>query len=200
MKVASKILAILFSAILIFSACSSDDKDNKPIPIIKNKEVTYIYQIPIEGIEGQVSATPQNSPKILYLDSIIGKDISNNLIAKEFQRGKSSLEIKGLSEMGNNTELKDFTLFIDQNPAILLGNCNPTGIGNNTFLSDTELSSDKYTDIVKTIFNNVGNNKKTNIRISFTPNKTMIKENNKIFLNIKLTGIYKYNTYPSESK
>lgn len=190
MKVISKIFGLILTVAIAFSSCSSDDDGPKPIE--KSRDFTYTYQIPIEGI-----ANSQQKPEkvILKLDSLLG-EYSKNFISGEFQRGKCSIEIKGLSGVSSTATLKDFTITIGNRGTVNLGNCNPTGTGTNGFQSDYIHNSDKYTDLVKYVFEDlVSKQRNASVAISFTPTETIIAQTNKVFLKITVTGLIKYNVY-----
>lgn len=191
MKAISKIFGLLLTIAVTFSSCGSDD--DGPTPIQKSGDFTYTYQIPIEGI-----ANSQQKPEkvTLKLDSLLG-EYTKNFLSGEFQRGKCSFEINGLSAVSSTAVLKDFTITVGNRGAINLGNCNTTGI--NGFQSDYVHNSDKYTDIVKYVFEDiVGKQRSSNVAISFTPSETIIAKNNKVFLKITVTGLMKYNVYEDQ--
>lgn len=193
MKAISKIFGLMLAIAVAFSSCGSDD--DGPSAIQKSGDFTHTYLIPIEGI-----ANSQQKPEkvTLKLDSLLG-EYTKNFLSGEFKRGKSSIEISGLSGVSSTATLKDFTITIGNRGSINLGNCNPTGTGTNGFQSDYVHDSDKYTDMVKYVFEDmVSKQRSSNVTISFTPTETIVAKNNKVFLKITVSGNMKYNVYESK--
>lgn len=193
MKAISKIFGLMLIIAIAFSSCSSDDDGPKPTE--KSGEFTYTYLIPVEGIMN----SQQKPEKVtLQLDKLLG-DHTKNFLSGEFQRGKCSIEINGLSGVSSTATLKDFTITVGNRGAINLGNCNPSGSGANSFQSDYIHNSDKYTDIVKYVFDDiVSKQRSSNVGISFTPTETITSDKNKVFLKITVTGLMKYNVYENQ--
>lgn len=193
MKAISKFLGLVLAIVIGFSACSNDD--DGPTPIQKNEEFTYTYLIPIEGIANSL----QKPEKVtVTLESLLGEH-TKNFLSGEFQRGKCSIEISGLSAVSPTASLKDFTIAIGNRGSINLGNCNVEGSGTNAFKSDYVHNSDKYTNIVKYIFDDmVSKQRNSNITLSFTPTETIVSKTDKVVLKITVTGHMKYNVYENK--
>lgn len=189
MKSISRLFLLMLTVAIAFSSCGGDD--DGPAPIKKTEELTYTYQIPIEGINNSQTTPPA---VIFKLDSLL-KDHTKNFVSGEFQRGKCSLEVKGLSSVSTTATLKDFTITIGNRGSVNLGDCSPTA----EFMSDTKLSGDKYTNLIKFVFDDfVSQQKSSSVKITFTPTETILAKDHKVFLNITVTGIFTYNVYEGQ--
>lgn len=195
MKTIYKICGILMISALVLTSCGGDD-DNGPVPTVESKEYTYTFKIPLQALASELTST-QNSPQVFVLGDIIGVANAQNFLSAEFQRGSCSIEVQGLSAIGTDVKLSDFTIGIASRTSVKLGNCTPAATGTGEFKSDIKLSSDSYTNLVQNMFTDlISGTKKTSVWRSFVSNKTFTTDmSNKVYLNITISGIFKYNVY-----
>lgn len=187
---------LLIGVVLI--SCGSDD-NHRPAGVLNTvNDKKYVYTIPLEGIKNQTSENEE--PYVLSLSEIVGEIAAKNFASNEarIDRGKTYIKIEGLSDVSSDVTLQDFSIRVGGRKYVNLGNCNPMNVGNNSFQSDKELSSDKFTNIVLDIFEDLKNNKdkKVNIWVSFKPTETITENTYNVSLKIKLEFDYKYYTYP----
>ena len=175
---------------LTFTACSDDDDDDDG-RVEKSGEFFNVFSVDVAGVKDQISETASNKPIELNLSAIIGEDNAKYLISgSSFSRGECYIGIQGLGNVSETVTLKDFTIKVG-NKSTNLGTCSISGSGN-TFMSDYNYSSDKFTDVVKLIFDaQITSAKKANIFISFTPSEDVNRDKN-VKLVIKVAGLYKY--------
>ena len=208
MKTKTRLWGLILISCVMLISCGDDDGTPalKPAPVEKIDSIVYVYSIPIEGVVGNDKNGNMNSkvPFVLTLSDVIGAEKANNFIqnsANNYQRGKMFVKIRGLSAIDNIT-LKDFKIKVG-NRLYNLGDCNPTATattpnGTASF-SDKELSADIYTDISRDVYNAIiSSQKKAEVRIEFSTTKSIVLETYPVFLDIKIFGYYKYNTYPTE--
>lgn len=186
MKSIKVLLSVLLmsTALFTFTSCGDDDDD----PIRETVEKSHTYSIPVQGIANQPQANVKTE---LLLKDAVGESVADNLVSSEFQRSKSSLKIKGLKDIeGENVELRNFKIKVGSKE-VDLGTCTAKS---SEFESDIEYSSDKYTDVIKPIFDElVAKGKKSNVYISFTPSHTMTTKDSPVYLELTIGGSYLYN-------
>lgn len=191
MKVMNKTLGLLLLSV-VFVACGSDD--DEVTPVVKSLEKTHTYSIAIQGIENQ----DQNVTATLELKDAVGEEVVNNLISADLQRGGSFIKVRGLRAVTETGKIKDMKITIGGGTPISLGTCtySPSSA---EFNSDIDLSSDKYTDVCKALLDALKANKAKNakVELSFTPDVTLTLASSPVYLDIAVSGLYKYNTYPT---
>ncbi|WP_080902681.1 hypothetical protein [Parabacteroides sp. Marseille-P3160] len=191
MKMKQNILGLLLVLMFTLASCGGDDK-KVALPV--SKEIPYMITIEVAGIEGTTTPPLVN----VTLDSIIGKENARNLSPaneQNFQRGKSYFGVYGLKNVSESAILQNFTITIGNNTPVNLGSCSPSGITGIGFLSETDLSDDKYTNIIKALFDELIVKKSSTVKISYDANQD-ISRDQKVLFKLYLNGIYKYNTYP----
>ncbi|MDU1905309.1 MAG: hypothetical protein E6772_11045 [Dysgonomonas sp.] len=195
MKTISKIFGLLLIVGIAFSFNSCSDDDDDPYTQ-KTTEFTYTYKIPVRGVENTEQKPAATTLELSDLLSTQNVAVSE-FISGEFQRGKCHISVEGLRGLSETIELKDFKIAVGNRTAVSLGTCSPSGT--NGFQSDVELMADKYTDIVKTVFEDLTKNRKSNVAIQFTPTEDVTNDDKKVYLTIKVTGLCKYKEYTNKT-
>jgi hypothetical protein len=174
MKVASKILAILFSAILIFSACSSDNKDNRSEHFFNG---ICKLDIPLKGFANQLTTTQETSVPLdtLLKDNDYIPPVTNGVM---FLTNTTAIEITGLKE---GIILKNFILNI---------NDLEYKFGDITS-SNTVLYTDQTMSYFKNVFDRMIAQNKLRASASFTPSQK-IDETSDVKLKIVFGGKFSY--------
>lgn len=190
----------VFGLLLLFAfgLVSCGDDDDKRISVPVEEEILYTLTISISGSKG----TTLPPAYTVTIDSILTKEKATNLLGaneQKFQRGKSYFGVFGLSAVSDTTILRNFKIKVGENNEINLGNCYQKGVPGVGFLAEVEQSDDMYTDIIKTIFDEVIVKKSSSVKISYDLNEDIAREKNVTF-KLRMVGIYKYNTYPAEKK
>lgn len=188
MKKISTILGLLMLVAVAFSSCGGDDG---PEAVVKSDEKTHTYSIPVQGIENQA----QKVTMAIDLKTAVGEEIANNLIAADFQRGKSSINVRGLKAISETAKIKDMKIKVGNRQEISLGTCTAQPNANE-FNSDQVLSDDKYTEICKQILEDLRSSKKIDIVLTFTSDITLTTSGSPVYFDLTVSGLYKYNTYP----
>jgi len=184
MKNLNKIIWLIIAAFTLAS-CSSDDEDYPK----KNITKAHTYSTTIEAIKDQ----EQQKEIVLKLSDMLPDNIAYNIVLAEFQRGKSSFKIDGLANVDPLAKLQNFTIRIGNRNKINLGTCTPDPSSLNEFSSDRELDDDKYTDIIRLIFEDLVKNKEAKIYLSFTSTHTMIETTHPVYFQISINGYFLYN-------
>lgn len=177
---------------ILFASCSSDNNDDYKVI---TAEKAKLFSFPLQGAK-DLSVSSEKNPTTIYLSDVLGETDSKNFISSEFQRGKSFFQIRGLKNLGTDATLKNFTIGIGNRKGINLGDCVVTSVGNNQFISDTELSADKYTELAKYIHDDLASrSKKTTIWYSFTSNYEFSSTNKPVYMEINVAALFTYRDY-----
>jgi hypothetical protein len=193
MKTMNKIFGLFVSSMVVlsFNACGGDDG---PTAVPKSEIITHDFTLPIQGIANQEQREIKTT---LTLSDAVGKDVADNLISTEFQRGDSPLKIDGLKAVTSTGKIQNLKIKVGSKE-FTLGTCtaNP---GANEFQTDVKLGDDKYTEVSKYVLEGLTSAKKVDVYLTFTPTVTLTSESSPVNLIITVTGNYKYNTYPSSN-
>nr|WP_321358132.1 hypothetical protein [uncultured Draconibacterium sp.] len=186
-----KILVLLLMAGLIVTSCSKDDKEGTP----RQMTDTFVFEGEIVGTKN-VSGN-YNLP-LLTLAEVIGSEAANDLKSAELQIGECFVEVEGLGalqeSLGETIVLKDFTVTIGNNNAVLLGDCKVEPATTTEFASDVELSTTKYIKIATDVFNALKSKRSVTVHVAFTPSHSIV-ETDDVMIKIGFGGVYNYVVY-----
>lgn len=180
------LLVALFS-VSVFSSCGKNDD---PWTETTTTQVTTSSS-PIQTADG--TTTYQDT---ITLAELAGSEIANNLISSNFQNSGWSIKLSGLQNYAGSSSasISDIKISVNGGTTYDLGKW--TTISNSPDnLSDTELSSNSFTNFINAYFNALTTgSKKAILRITTTSSSSITKSNN-VSLQIKVTSIYTYKKY-----
>jgi hypothetical protein len=190
MKTVNKML-LFVSLSFLFVSCGEEEK---PIPIQKKIFKTHVYEVPIQGYQDQTITA--NKLPLIRLSDIVGEDIAQNTIGFEFQYVGCYIEIVGLKGMKSAPNLENFTLQIEGQPEVNLGNCTPHPVYKADFESDQIQLNDPIVNFIKALLDTYtrSNTRSARLILSFTPTENISEEDN-VKLKISITANYIYNEY-----
>lgn len=185
-----KIFALLLMVGLLITSCGDDDEGTP-----KQMNSTYEFEGKIVGT-GDVSGN-YDLPT-LTLSTVIGSAVADNLTSAELQIAECYVEVEGLGvlqeSLGETIILKDFTVTVGNNNAVLLGDCKVEPAVVTEFASDVELSTTKYINVATDVFNALKTSKTVTVNVAFTPSHSII-ESDDVVIKIGFGGVYNYVVY-----